>query len=491
MYLGIDLGTSGVKAVIVDDDGIVAGQATAPLEVSRPHPLWSEQKPADWWSATETAVTGLDAGLRRKVRAIGLSGQMHGAVVLDEADRVLRPAILWNDGRSGPQCARLLEREPRAHAITGNAVLAGFTAPKLLWLAEHEPDIFAAIRRVLLPKDWLRLRMTGEYLSDMSDASGTLWLDVGKRDWSDAMLEACGLSRSAMPGLVEGNAPAGRMTAEIAARWGIERVPVAGGGGDNAAGAVGLGVVEPGQAFLSLGTSGVIFSVSNGFQPDVARGIHAFAHAIPNTWHRMTVMLSAAACLDWGVRALGLADVPALLAEAGQANLRSRVVFLPYLSGERSPHADPDANGGWFAMTYETGRAELAQAILEGVAMGLRDGLDALEANGKAIGELAMAGGGSRSALWGSIIAATLDRPLVWHESASVGPALGAAHLARMAIDGAPVAAVARAGAVTSRIEPDADLKDRMAAIQPRFRALYEGLRQIRSQTADRDPQQS
>ncbi|WP_260923475.1 xylulokinase [Novosphingobium sp. 9] len=480
MYLGIDLGTSGVKAVIVDDGGIVVAQATARLDVSRPQPLWSEQSPADWWAATEAAIGELDAGLRGKVRGIGLSGQMHGAVVLDKADRVLRPAILWNDGRAGPQCAALLEREPHASAITGNAILAGFTAPKLLWLAEHEPDVFAATQGILLPKDWLRLKMTGERVSDMSDASGTLWLDVRARQWSDAMLEACGLTRSAMPELVEGSAPSGRLTAEVAARWGMDRVPVAGGAGDNAAGAVGLGVVRPGQAFLSLGTSGVIFSVSDGFQPDVSHGIHAFAHAIPDTWHRMTVMLSAAACLDWGARVLGFADVPALLQEAEEADPRSGVIFLPYLSGERSPHADPDATGAWLGMTGATARADLALAILEGVAMGLRDGLDALEANGERITSLSMAGGGSRSALWGRIIAGALDRPLVWHEGAAVGPALGAAHLARLALGEDDIASIAKPGPVSARIDPEPDITARLAAKQPHFRALYRALKTAR-----------
>jgi xylulokinase len=479
MYLGIDIGTSGVKTVIVDGEGAVVGQATAALSVSRPYPLWSEQDPADWWAATEIAILELDPALRAGVKGIGLSGQMHGAVVLDAGDRVLRPAILWNDGRSGPQCAELLKREPRAHDITGNAILAGFTAPKLLWLAENEPDAFAATRTVLLPKDWLRLRMTGDKLSDMSDASGTLWLDVAARNWSDAMLDACGLSRAAMPGLVEGSAPGGQLSADVAKRWGMARVPVAGGGGDNAAGAIGLGVAKPGDAFLSLGTSGVIFSVSDGFRPDVARGIHAFAHAIPETWHRMTVMLSAAACLDWAASVLAFADVTALLEAAGNASASSGVIFLPYLSGERSPHADPDAQGVWFGMTSATGRAELGHAVLEGVAMGLRDGLDALEAGGDKIDTLAMAGGGSRSPLWGGIIAAALNRPLVWHADASVGPALGAARLARLAVGDGTIGSVAKEGVVTARIDPDPALVGRIAERQPRFRALYTALHDL------------
>lgn len=473
MYLGIDIGTSGVKALLLDEVGAVRAQATAPLTVSRPHPLWSEQAPADWWAAVETAVAALDPALRRRVRGIGLSGQMHGAVLLDADDRVLRPAILWNDGRAQPQCAELVEREPRAPAITGNPVLAGFTAPKLLWVGEQEPEVFAATRSVLLPKDWVRLCMTGERWSDMSDASGTLWLDVATRRWSPAMLAACGIDERAMPALVEGSAVSAALSADVAARWGMERVPVAGGGGDNAAGAIGLGVLDPGETFLSLGTSGVIFTVTDGFRPDPDAAVHAFAHAVPNRWHRMSVMLSAAACLDWAVRLTGLADVPALLDLSLAADARATPLFLPYLSGERTPHADPSAQGLFFGLTGATGQAEVARAVLEGVAMGLRDGLDALTGAGAEIGEISMAGGGSRSDAWGRIIAAALDRPLVWREGGDIGPALGAARLGRVAAGDGTLREVCPPPPVTARVESDPALAERMRARQARFRALY------------------
>jgi xylulokinase len=476
MYLGIDLGTSGVKALLLGEDGGIADQATAPLRVSRPHALWSEQAPEDWWTATEKAIGALDAGLRGKVRGIGLSGQMHGAVLLGADDAVLRPAILWNDGRSQPQCAELLRIEPRTHAITGNPVLAGFTAPKLLWVREEEPDIFDRTRRVLLPKDWLRLRMTGEAWSEMSDASGTLWLDVAQRRWSDAMLAACGLDESMMPQLCEGSDVSATLSAEVAARWGMERVPVAGGGGDNAAGAIGLGVVDPGQTFLSLGTSGVIFTVTDGFRPNPEVAVHAFAHAVPERWHRMSVMLSAAACLDWAVALTGLADVPALLACSLEADDRSDTIFLPYLSGERTPHGNPAAQGVFFGLTGGTGRAELARAVLEGVAMGLRDGLDALTGAGADVAEISMAGGGSRSDAWGRIIAAALDRPLVWREGGDIGPALGAARLGRLAAGDGSVAEVCTPPKVTARVDPDASLVGRMQDQQQRFRTLYKAV---------------
>lgn len=476
MYLGIDIGTSGVKAVLLDERGRVADQATAPLTVSRPRPLWSEQDPADWWRATEAAVLKLDAGKRRRVRGIGLAGQMHGAVLLGEADRVLRPAILWNDGRSQPQCAELLEREPRTSEITGNPVLAGFTAPKLLWVKENEPETFAKMRSVLLPKDHLRLMMTGEKWSDMSDASGTLWLDVAHRRWSPEMLAACDMDEAMMPRLCEGTDATAPLRAEIAEAWGMDRVIVAGGGGDNAAGAVGLGVVSPGDAFLSLGTSGVIFVVTDRFRPNPRAAAHAFAHAIPERWHQMSVMLSAAACLDWAARQLGLADVPALLALAETADGRSQVLFLPYLAGERTPHANPRAQAAFFGMTSGTEPADLALAVLEGVAMGLRDGLDALVSAGAEVGAITMAGGGSRSAFWGRIIAAAVGRPLEWREGGDVGPALGAARLGRIAAGDGDVASVCTAPPVVAAIEPDSAAIERMSNAQGRFRALYQAV---------------
>src|SRR5688500_1953326 len=280
MFLGIDLGTSGVKVVLVDGDQRVVDQEAVPLSVSRPHPLWSEQDPEEWWHATDQAVVALKARHAQAlsgVRGIGLSGQMHGATLLDQADRPIRPAILWNDGRAGAECAELERREPRSRAITGNLAMPGFTAPKLLWVAAHEPEIFARTAKVLLPKDYLRLWLTGEHVSEMSDAAGTLWLDVQQRAWCDPMLAATGLDRSHMPRLVEGSAPSGALRAELARDWGLAGAPiVAGGAGDNAASAVGLGVVADGQGFLSLGTSGVFFVANDTYRPAPERGVHTF-----------------------------------------------------------------------------------------------------------------------------------------------------------------------------------------------------------------------
>ena len=302
MFLGIDLGTSGVKAVIVDAARGVLGQATARLSVSRPHPGWSEQAPGAWWRAATDAVQTLDPALRAAVRGVGLAGQMHGAVLLGADDRPLRPAILWDDGRSQAECAALEVAAPRLRGISGNCAMPGFTAPKLLWVRHHEPAIFAATRRVLLPKDYLRLLLTGEAISDMSDSAGTLWLDVAARDWSDTLLAATGLTRRAMPALVEGTQQAGRLLPGVAAAWGVPSVPVAGGGGDNAAGAAGIGVVRDGDALLSLGSSGVIFVANARFSPNPSGGVHAFCHCLPGMWHQMSVHLSAARAASIGRR---------------------------------------------------------------------------------------------------------------------------------------------------------------------------------------------
>jgi xylulokinase len=348
MYLGIDIGTSGVKAVALDERGGLAGQGTAPLDVSRPQALWSEQNPDDWWTATSAAVMAIDPALRRAVRAVGIAGQMHGATLLGADDKPLRPAILWNDGRSFAECAELEALVPDLRGITGNIAMPGFTAPKLQWVRKHEPDTFAKVARVLLPKDYVRLIMTGDAASDMSDSAGTLWLDVGGRVWSAELLAACGLGLSHMPGLHEGSAVTGTLRAEVASLWGMEPVPVVAGGGDNAAGAAGVGVVRDGDALLSLGTSGVIFAATKDFRPNPAGAVHAFCHCLPGLWHQMAVHLSAASCIDWVGQltgATGPAEVFARAESAGAA--AGDELFLPYLSGERTPHNDPHVRGAF------------------------------------------------------------------------------------------------------------------------------------------------
>ena len=485
MYLGIDVGTSCVKAVIVDDAGSVVDSASSNLSISRLHPLWSEQDPADWWAATDSAVRRLRPDLRAAVKAIGLAGQMHGATLLGADMAALRPAILWNDGRSGAQCAVLEAAVPESAAITGNRAMPGFTAPKLMWVREHEPDVFAATKMVLLPKDYVRLRMTGDCASDMSDSAGTLWLDVAKRDWSDVMLSATGLDRSHMPNLFEGNAVTGQLRAELAAAWGMARIPVAAGGGDNAAGAVGVGVVRSGDAFLSLGTSGVLFLANDGYRPNAARGVHTFCHALPDRWHQMSVILSAASCIDWAARLCGVKDAAPLFAMVeARGKPAETEIFLPYLSGERTPYNDPNAKGVLFGMTHETDTASLGQAVLEGVAFAFRDGLDALLDSGAALDTITVIGGGARSAYWGKVLAAALGRPLIYRDGGEVGPAYGAARLARLSLGADAIEDVCAAPPITNIIEPDEQLSDGFAAKQARFRQLYSILKSSFTETA-------
>lgn len=490
MYLGIDLGTSSVKAVLVDDAGEVRASATSPLEVSHPRARWSEQDPATWWSATEAAVADVLKGTdARRVAAIGLSGQMHGATLLDKSDNILRPAILWNDGRSDVECIEL-EKVPGFREITGNLAMPGFTAPKLAWVRKHEPEVFSRVAKVLLPKDYLRLRLTGEYMTDASDAAGTLWLDVARRQWSDVMLAATGLDRSHMPEVFEGSQPAGRLRKELAERWGMDTVPVAAGGGDNAAGAVGVGIVRHGQAMLSLGTSGVYFAVSDGFRSSPEQAVHSFCHALPNTWHLMSVMLNAASCLDFTARLTGQKDVPALLAEAEARGLKhDGPMFLPYLTGERTPHNDAHARGSFTGLGPETDRADLANATLEGVGLGLLDGLLAVESTGLVAEEITVIGGGSRSAYWIRMLADILGKRLVLRSGGEVGPALGAARLAHLAVNPqATLEEVCPMPAVTATYEPDAARHAYFLQTRhPLFRRTYEQLKSLTTDAARGD----
>jgi xylulokinase len=478
MYLGIDIGTSSVKVVALDDRDVVVEQASAPLTVSRPYNGWSEQNPSDWWRATQDAVSGISARVRRSVQAIGLSGQMHGATLLDATDRPLRPAILWNDGRSAPQCATLEKLQPASRSITGNIAMPGFTAPKLLWVREHEPSIFEATRTVLLPKDYVRLLMTGEKASDASDAAGTLWVDVERRRWSPEMLAATGLSESHMPRLVEGSDVTGQLSAEVAQAWGMSQVPVAGGGGDNAAGAIGIGVIAPGDAFLSLGTSGVLFLVTPKFLPNPGRAVHAFCHALPGLWHQMSVMLSAASCVDWAAKLTGSHSAGELLTKVeARSRLDGAELFLPYLSGERTPHNDPHARGALFGLSHDSDAAAIGQAVLEGVAFAFADGFDVLVEAGASIDNISVIGGGARSMWWGRVLAAALKQPLTYREGSEVGPAYGAARLARLAKTGEAPTDVCKPPAVRTVIEPNHRDVEQLAPKRQLFSQLYQDIR--------------
>ena len=476
MYLGIDLGTSGVKAILLSEEGKVIASHGEPLQVNRPHPLWSEQDPASWWSATDAAVLALgQKHSLSNVRAVGLTGQMHGATLLDKQQNILRPAILWNDGRSAQECRELEASVPNSRQITGNLMMPGFTAPKLKWVAKHEPDVFAQIDKVLLPKDYLRWKMSGVFASDMSDAAGTMWLDVGLRDWSDELLAATGLNRSHMPTLFEGSQITGELLASIAQRWHMPVVPVVAGGGDNAAGAVGVGLYRSGQAMLSLGTSGVYFAVSDGFLSNPESAVHSFCHALPNTWHLMSVMLSAASCLDWVAKLTGLSSVPELLKEVeSSAPAEAPLWFLPYLSGERTPHNNPEAKGAFWGLTHEHQRADLCRAVLEGVGFALADGMDVLHATGLKPQRITLIGGGARSAYWRQMLADISGQTLEYRTGGDVGPALGAARLAQIALHpSTPLAELLPELPLEQVHQPDAARYESYQERRRVFRELY------------------
>jgi len=457
--VGLDVGTSGVKAVAVSRTGEVVARAERGYPLSTPRPGWSEQDPEDWWRAAQDALAALGV----EPAAVGLSGQMHGLVALDGQDRVLRPAILWNDQRTAAECAEIEERLglERLIELTGNRALTGFTAPKLLWLRRHEPETFARIRRVLLPKDYVRLRLTGEHAIDAADASGTLLFDVAARRWSGEVLDALQLPDEWLPPVHE--------STEIA------------GAGDQAAGALGSGIVRPGTLSVVLGTSGVVFAVLPSYQADPEARVHVFCHAVPGTWHAMGVMLSAAGALAWlhGAVAGGYDE---LLAEAETwAPGADGLLFAPYLSGERTPHADPDARAAFTGLELRHDRGALTRAVLEGVAYGLRDSLELLRDLGVDAEVGRISGGGARSPLWTRIVASVLGVPLERTAAAEEGAAFGAALLAGV-VSGAfadAAEAVSACVHVTDRVEPDPEWQDRYAAGYERFRLLYPALRPL------------
>jgi xylulokinase len=481
MYLGIDLGTSSLKIVLLDSQLQIVAQTSHDLSVSRPKPLWSEQHPHDWWLALNKAMVTLQqqyANLLSEVVAMGLSGQQHGAVLLDKHGDVLRPAILWNDGRSMQECEHLMASVPDYAKITGNLIMPGFTAPKLAWVAEHEPEIFAKIDKVVLPKDYLRFKMSGVFATDMSDASGTSWLNVGKRQWSQTMLAATDLSLAQMPELFEGNAPTATVSAEIAKRWGLrDKVVIAGGAGDNAAAAISINVINPGDAFLSLGTSGTYFVADNKCSPNAAAGLHTFCHCLPNLWHQMNCHLSAASCLSWWASVCQEKNVELLMQEAEQHNyLQTHALFLPYLSGERSPHGNPYAQGVFFGMTHETKRADLTEAVLEGVAFNFAEGQKAMLASGTTIEQVAVVGGGARSLYWGKILATALQQELLYYKDREVGAAVGAARLAYLSVNTVKPCEAFVNPSIETTVQPDTEKLTEFQQKQLNFESLYQHL---------------
>jgi xylulokinase len=484
MYLGLDFGTSSVKGVLIDASQKIIATASSPLSVSRPHPGWSEQNPEHWWKAAALVVKQL-AKLKPKavaaVEGIGLSGQQHGATLLDSAGKVLRPCILWNDARSYKECEDILANEKDALKISGNIPLAGYTAPKLLWVEKHEPRTFGKVAKVLLPKDYIRYRMTGEYASDMSDSSGTYWLDVSKRDWDDRLLAASHMRRDQMPKLYEGSDATGRLTPAVAKAWGMPKRPVvAGGGGDNAASACGIGAVTDGAAFVSIGTSGVIFVSNDRYSPNAARAVHAFCHAVPGTWHQMGVILSATASLEW--LAGNLKEPAAQLSKALGTKLTgpSPVQFMPYLSGERTPVGDAQIRAAFIGLGHESDRKVLTQAVMEGVAFAFRDNMEALKEAGTKVSRVMAVGGGTKSELWLKIIATTLGVPVELPAAGDVGGAFGAARMGLMAATSASYKSVCTKPKIARTIAPDSKFTAAYDNAYRRYAAIYPAIKQLR-----------
>ena len=477
MYIGLDLGTSGLKGILIDADQKVLAEATAPLTVQRPHDGWSEQSPDSWITAAEAVLDKLSAHGLGAVRGIGLSGHMHGATLLDAADDVLRPCILWNDTRSHVEAAEM-DGDPLFRRVTGNIVFPGFTAPKLAWVQKHEPALWAKVAKVLLPKDYLRLWLTGDHVGEMSDAAGTAWFDTGRRDWSEDLLSATGLTRVQMPRLVEGSAVSGQLRSELASRWSLPAgVVVAGGGGDNAAAGVGVGVVKAGQAFVSLGTSGVLFAANNGYQPDPATAVHTFCHALPNTWHQMGVVLAATDALNWYAGLVGQ-SAGTLTGELGALQSPGKALFLPYLGGERTPLNDAAIRGAFLGLEHQTDRAAGTRAVLEGVTFAFRDSRDALAATGTKLESLLAVGGGAKSDYWLKAIATALDCPVLVPAAGDFGGALGAARLGMMAATGAG-AEIATMPPIARTIDPDPKLTAAFDVGHARYRAAAAAIQKL------------
>ncbi|MEP3673928.1 xylulokinase [Sulfitobacter sp.] len=477
-FIGLDLGTSSLKAVLIDADQKVLAEHSVPLSGARPQAGWSEQAPADWVTATDTAMKALRAQHDLSdVRGIGLSGHMHGATMLDAADNVLRPCILWNDTRASTEAAKM-DADPQFRDVSGNIVFAGFTAPKVAWAKNHEPQLFDQIAKVLLPKDYLRLTLTGEHVAEMSDAAGTSWLDVAARNWSDDLLAATGLERSQMPRLVEGSEVSGTLRDALAQQWGLPKgVIVAGGGGDNAASAIGAGVVAKGDAFISLGTSGVLFAASDAYQPDATSAVHTFCHAVPDTWHQMGVILAATDALQWLARLTGQTAAE-LTSDLGDLTAPQRTLFLPYLGGERTPHNDTQIRGQFLHLDHNTDARQATRAVLEGVAFAFADCHAALRSTGTTIERAIAMGGGAKSNYWLHVLATTLGIPLMLPKDGDFGAALGAARLAIMAATGAGLE-VASMPPIARTIDPDTTLTAAFTDTHARYREAYIALKNL------------
>jgi xylulokinase len=477
MYLGLDCGTSGLKALLTDGGGAPVASAKRAYSPDRPCAGWSEQNPDDWLAAMAGAVADIKNSAGKALgalKAIGFSGQMHGAVLLDRADKPIRPAILHNDGRARREADELARDHPDLARVVGVKPMPGFTGPKLKWVARQEPENRRRIAAVLSPKDYLRLALCGEKGSDMSDAAGTWLLDEAQRAWSSAAFAACEADSAWAPPLIEGSAPAGRIRGEAADQLGLPRgVLLAAGGGDAAVGAVGLGAIAPGEAFISLGTATQLIVATDRYMSAPEKLVHSFAHALPNRWYAMAAMLNGAGALAFAARLLGVS--PEAIEREAAADYRGpgALLFLPYLSGERTPLDDPYARGVLFCMSETTSRADVARAVMEGVALTLAEARDCLSAAGATVERVGLIGGGAQSLLWTRMIAAATGFAVTRMRGGETGPALGAARLARIAATGEPPEAVCRPPEIADITEPDPKLAAMFAAQRERFTALY------------------
>ena len=483
MYIGIDIGTTNTKVILSDVDQKIIHQTSKKLEIIHEQPLYSEQDPKWWVNAVMDSLTELRNKFPNEIRelkSIGLTGQMHGAVCLDKKGNVLRNAILWNDGRSYKECEYLIGACPQFETIGMNKPMAGFTAPKLLWIRNNEPDLFRKISKILLPKDYIRYHLTGEYVTDVSDASGTLWLDVKARKWSENLLNECGLTVENMPQLLEGEECSGYLKKDILNLLSISHnVKVIAGGSDNASGALSMGIYDDNDAMISLGTSGVYFTPCTEpvAQPD--KGLHTFCHAIKNKWHYMGVVLSAASALEWCTNLLNMSSVSTFLRLAESSKNNKTPIFLPYLSGERTPHNDPFARASFIGLTNETTNADIAQAVLEGVSFSILDCQNVIVNTGKDIGNLSVIGGGSKSLYWGKILASTLNKTLSYHRESSFGPAFGAVRLAIYEDSGKPLEEIFYKPDVSGIVDPIKSISKNLENKVSVYSACYESLKGI------------
>ncbi len=482
MFLGLDLGTSGLRGILVDDEHQLIAEAAAEIKTSYPHSGWSEQDPDDWIRACVAIADSLRQSRPKQfaaIKGIGLSGQMHGATLLDADGTVLRPCILWNDTRSHREAARL-DQMPEFREISGNIVFPGFTAPKLEWIRANEPDVFARVEKVLLPKDYLRFWLTGDYVSDFSDSSGTSWLNVSTRMWSDTCLELSHMAPRQMPALVAGSAAAGVLRSDLRRKWNLQQpVTVAGGAADNAAMACGMGLVAGGTGLLSIGTSGVVLTAMSTYQSNTDRAIHCFCHAVPNRWLQLGVTLSATNCINWLAKSLNQSVAELVVSLPTELSKPAPIIFLPFLAGERTPHNDSEIRAAFIGIDTATSTEDLKQAVMEGVAFALRECLEVLNDGAEKTNDWLVVGGGSLSPFWLESLATVLKRPLVVPTDPQLGAVIGAARLAACATTNQDYREVMIAPEATHLIEPRTDICDRYEEQFQRYKSYYRALKSV------------